>query len=96
MKYGCEAFQESDQKRCPRCRLVWDMNDPEPPECLGDTQIAINEVNRAARELQSVAVDEFAAGMRRIGKAGRGLAQVAKEQRERNRLNITKLKEMLK
>ena len=30
---SCEARQYSDQKVCHRCNLVWDMNDPEPPEC---------------------------------------------------------------
>lgn len=29
----CEARQYSDQMMCDRCALVWDMNDPEPPEC---------------------------------------------------------------
>ena len=36
---GCEARQMSDQKRCERCNLVWDMNDFEPPECLTPRQI---------------------------------------------------------
>lgn len=30
---GCEARQQSDQMRCERCNLVWDMNDIDPPEC---------------------------------------------------------------
>ena len=29
----CEARQISDQMNCQRCGLVWDMNDPEPPQC---------------------------------------------------------------
>jgi hypothetical protein len=29
----CIARYESDQVRCAECRLVWDRNDPDPPEC---------------------------------------------------------------
>lgn len=29
----CKARQESDQMVCHACGLVWDINDPEPPEC---------------------------------------------------------------
>jgi hypothetical protein len=35
---GCEAVQHSDQKRCERCQLAWDMNDPHPPACLKEAQ----------------------------------------------------------
>ncbi len=30
---NCGARQYSDQMMCDRCTLVWDMNDPEPPDC---------------------------------------------------------------
>lgn len=30
---GCEARQVSDQMNCARCGLVWDMDDPDQPEC---------------------------------------------------------------
>ena len=30
---GCQARQQSDQMYCAKCGLVWDMNDPDPPEC---------------------------------------------------------------
>ena len=33
---SCEARQQSDQMRCEKCNLLWDMNDPEPPECLSE------------------------------------------------------------
>lgn len=29
----CEARQYSDEMNCARCRLVWDVNDPDPPQC---------------------------------------------------------------
>lgn len=29
----CQARQYSDEMHCPRCRLRWDTNDPEPPVC---------------------------------------------------------------
>lgn len=30
---GCAAVQSSDEMRCGRCALVWDVNDPDPPAC---------------------------------------------------------------
>lgn len=36
---SCEAKQYSDQMFCDRCGLVWDMNDPDRPECVTDAQI---------------------------------------------------------
>lgn len=32
----CQAVQVSDQMNCHRCGLVWDVNDPERPECIVD------------------------------------------------------------
>lgn len=29
----CKARQYADQMRCLKCGMVWDTNDPEPPEC---------------------------------------------------------------
>lgn len=29
----CKARQTSDQMTCEHCNTVWDMNDPDPPEC---------------------------------------------------------------
>ena len=31
---GCEAYQVSDQMRCERCNLLWDINDEDKPDCL--------------------------------------------------------------
>ena len=39
-EFRCEAQQVSDQMRCERCGLVWDMNDPDPPECIADPAAA--------------------------------------------------------
>lgn len=36
MAKPCYATQHSDQMICPYCGLVWDINDPEPPECRRD------------------------------------------------------------
>ncbi len=30
---ACRATQHSDQMICASCGLVWDTNDPDPPEC---------------------------------------------------------------
>ena len=29
----CEAVQVSDQMRCERCGVIYDVNDPDPPDC---------------------------------------------------------------
>ena len=36
MNRNCLARQHSDQMICMKCGLVWDVNDPEPPECKRD------------------------------------------------------------
>lgn len=43
-RHNCHARQESDQMRCVPCSLVWDMNDPEPPECLKNIKRAVAKV----------------------------------------------------
>ena len=43
-RHNCHARQESDQMRCVPCGLVWDMNDPEPPECRKNIKRAIAKV----------------------------------------------------
>ncbi len=30
---SCIAQQVSDQMRCERCNLLWDINDIDPPKC---------------------------------------------------------------
>lgn len=42
-KCSCDAQQHSDQMICAPCGLVWDINDPEPPECGCRGQRGINE-----------------------------------------------------
>ena len=43
-RHNCHAWQESDQMRCVPCGLVWDMNDPEPPECRKNIKRAVAKV----------------------------------------------------
>lgn len=31
---ACYAHQYSDQMHCHKCGLVWDMDDPDPPQCI--------------------------------------------------------------
>lgn len=50
----CEARQQSDQKRCERCNLVWDMNDPEPPECLTKRELGLATTARLRSELGDI------------------------------------------
>lgn len=33
----CRAKHRGDQMMCDECGLVWDVNDPDPPECGGKT-----------------------------------------------------------
>lgn len=35
----CEAKQFSDEMKCDSCGISWDMNDPEPPQCLKQKSI---------------------------------------------------------
>ena len=43
-RHNCHARHESDQMRCVPCGLVWDMNDPEPPECRKNIKRAAAKV----------------------------------------------------
>lgn len=36
---SCGAYQASDMMYCPRCKLAWDVNDPEPPPCGGEPNV---------------------------------------------------------
>ena len=35
--HPCQARQHSDQMICSKCGLLWDINDPDPPECQRHT-----------------------------------------------------------
>lgn len=54
MSRHCFARQYSDQMNCVECRLVWDINDPDPPECQRDKkptpQQSIEEIRRLLTE----------------------------------------------
>ena len=49
-RHNCHAWQESDQMRCVPCGLVWDMNDPEPPECRKNIKRAAAKVAKFEAE----------------------------------------------
>ena len=49
-RHNCHARQESDQMRCVPCGLVWDMNDPEPPECRKNIKRAVAKVAKIEEE----------------------------------------------
>ena len=43
----CQAVTYADgSKRCERCDLLWDMNDPDPPECRTAHDIAIDDMRK--------------------------------------------------
>lgn len=41
---GCMARQQSDQMRCEVCNLVWDVNDPDQPECKTQGQLTMDHL----------------------------------------------------
>jgi len=45
----CQARQQSDQKPCERCDLVWDMNDPDPPQCRTPHDIAMDAMRQTLK-----------------------------------------------
>ena len=46
----CQAQRQSDQMRCPACKLTWDVNDLEPPECPQEVHRRANEIMRKRAE----------------------------------------------
>jgi len=53
----CKAKQYSDTMICDRCALQWDINDPEPPECLIDEQINNAVADKTLGELKGMFKD---------------------------------------
>lgn len=39
VKSNCKAVCRGDCMYCNRCHLSWDLNDPEPPECVTDEEL---------------------------------------------------------
>lgn len=56
----CKARRYSDQNVCHDCKLVWDVNDPDPPKGQCDTDtVAEDRVNVAiANIIALVAIPE--------------------------------------
>lgn len=46
---SCEAIQVSDQMRCERCDLLWDINDPEPPKCKTGKELYLRTKTKLKR-----------------------------------------------
>lgn len=45
----CQARQYSDEMYCPRCRLRWDTNDRDQPDCKTDAEIEADAKAEKAR-----------------------------------------------
>lgn len=43
---GCQARQVSDELQCGKCGLTWDVNDPDPPSCVGVMPPITTELDR--------------------------------------------------
>lgn len=50
----CKARQVNDQMICRACGFVWDITDPEPPECAPRKQSVPRRRQRIPRFLLSV------------------------------------------
>lgn len=53
----CKAMRMSDQMVCRACNLVWDVNDPEPPECKAEQEagtVAVIVGNRPSAALTAM------------------------------------------
>jgi len=50
LKSGCEARQYGDEYHCAHCGLVWDVKDPDPPECSPKTKTITPASPEYARE----------------------------------------------
>jgi len=48
----CRALQHSDQMVCGRCRLQWDVNDPDPPKCLTPKKYANLQIKEIKKILE--------------------------------------------
>jgi len=76
---GCEARQYSDQMQCGRCGLAWDVNDPDEPDCLDETELAaIDSISKA----HGVPKDEMLGNAKRKKEALKTGARYLKQMRE--------------
>lgn len=48
--FQCEALQYSDSVHCKRCNLTWDINNPEPPNCMTGKEL----FDRQRKELKRI------------------------------------------
>lgn len=60
----CKARQYSDTMTCGPCGLQWDVNDPEPPQCLN---------RRTVQPVRVLSDYERAQGLRRLDEFKRSL-----------------------
>ena len=37
---GCVALRFGDQMQCARCGLIYDIDDPDPPDCLSRKEVS--------------------------------------------------------
>jgi hypothetical protein len=44
----CQAVQQSDEMFCARCRLRWDVNDPNEPPCRAEPEAEKPKLDKAA------------------------------------------------
>lgn len=49
-RHNCQGRQYGDQIICAPCGLIWDTNDPEPPECRKNIKRAVARVAKIEEE----------------------------------------------
>lgn len=54
MLKSCEAETIGQEHACTRCSYVWDLNDPEPPQCKTDSELLVERNTRRLAELREV------------------------------------------
>lgn len=55
MPGDCQARREQDQYACARCRLRWDVDDPDPPLC--GQKVATRDLGEDLKYVSALAPD---------------------------------------
>lgn len=47
----CDATSQGQSMFCASCGLQWDLNDPDPPQCMQEN-LSKHEINKRLKELK--------------------------------------------
>lgn len=51
---ACQSIQYSDQMQCGRCGYTYDVNDPDPPECVTDEELSDKKAIHARKAVRDL------------------------------------------